>query len=145
MAVKLHTSFTTNQIVLCFNLYVTNSSNLIIPYLCREVGPITKQHGITTQPLTGLFTVSVILSFPFYFPLSGTCRVVLVFTYYSDSSRLKLLPSIISPSFALSSFMVQRYFFLWLSNSQILYFGSDYPPPPESDPHFSRIFLSFLF
>ena len=50
-----------------------------------------------------------------------------------------------STSFDFISLMVQIFFFFWLSNFQILDLGLDDPKSPELEPHFSQIFLSFLF
>ena len=75
---KIHTSFTTNHRVLYLNMYDPNSSNPIIPYLCREVGPLTKRKGLSILQ-TGLFPVSIKFYFPLSFPLAGNCRVVPVF------------------------------------------------------------------
>ena len=76
--VKLHMSSTTNQRVWYFNLYTPNSSDPIIPYICREVGPLTKRKGLSILQ-TGLFPVSIKFYFPLSFPLAGNCRVVPVF------------------------------------------------------------------
>ena len=68
--------------MVCYlNLYAPNSSDPRLPYIYREVGPLSKRHGIPI-PLNGSFTVSVTFYFPFSFSLAGKCRVVPVFNLF---------------------------------------------------------------
>ena len=74
VAVKIHTSFTTNQRVWYFNLYDPNSSDPILTLIFCEVVPLIKRHGIPVPP-TESITVSLAFYFPLSFSLAVKCRV----------------------------------------------------------------------